>query len=237
MNDGLKDNNVFLDIQSCQIYQNTKIQNSVIDDNVTIGEDCYLSKSHLYKGVQINRRNFILNSNVDKFTYTGINTTIRHADIGKFCSIAWNVSVCGGGARHDFSLPTTHPFTQLSSFGFVNENTKLALKRTVVGNDVWLGMHSVILPGITVGNGAVIGANSLVNKDVPDYAIVAGNPAKILRYRFSEEMILQLKEAEWWNLPEEVLTQNIDLFRKPITEDSCKKLLDLHYSINFEEKP
>ena len=87
-------------------------------------------------------------------------------------------------------------------------------KRTVLGNDVWIGSHVLIKGGVKVGHGAVIGAGAVVVNDVPPYAIVGGVPAKIIRYRFSAEIIENLLKLEWWNLSDELLKDNLDIFQK-----------------------
>ncbi len=81
---------------------------------------------------------------------------------------------------------------------------------TVIGHDVWLGYESVIMPGVTIGDGAIVAAKSVVTKDVPAYAIVGGNPAQILRYRFSEEIIAQLLEIAWWHWDVAKISRNLE---------------------------
>lgn len=85
-------------------------------------------------------------------------------------------------------------------------------KKTVIGNDVWIGHGVTIKQGVVVGDGAVIGSNAVVTKDVPPYAIVGGVPAKVVKYKFPQEVIERLEEIQWWNLPDEENTKRIDLF-------------------------
>lgn len=105
------------------------------------------------------------------------------------------------------------------------------MERINIGNDVWIGTNASILSGVTIGNGVVIGAGSVVTKDVPNYAIVAGSPARIIKYRFSEEIIQLLNEVCWWDLPISVIKENIDLFKTEPNLDSLKKLKEMRLGI------
>ena len=133
--------------------------------------------------------------------------------IGSFCSIASGcVMVLGGNHRVDWV--TTYPFghIQTNIFNTFNGNGHPSSKGgIIVGNDVWIGMNSTILSGVNIGNGAVVGCNSVVTKDVPPYAVVAGNPARVVKYRFSEENINKLQEIAWWNWSDDKINSIIPL--------------------------
>ncbi|MBN1508508.1 MAG: CatB-related O-acetyltransferase [Sedimentisphaerales bacterium] len=124
--------------------------------------------------------------------------------IGRYCSFAGGVKVFNG--NHPMEFRSTHPFFFNPEFGFVDHD--LAPRtRLVVGNDVWVGCNAIILPAVRhIGDGAVIGAGAVVTKDVPDFAVVAGNPATIIRYRFSEEVQQEIKASRWWDKDVEELT-------------------------------
>jgi len=131
-----------------------------------------------------------------------------HLKIGKFCSIAGNVQILLGG-EHRTDWITTYPFNTLfpeASHFTGHPRTKGDVE---IGNDVWIGQKAIILSGVTIGNGAVIGAGSVVSKDVPAYTVVAGNPAKIIRYRFTEEQINKLEKIAWWNWSDEKIFEAI----------------------------
>lgn len=133
--------------------------------------------------------------------------------IGKFCSIAWGVTIFGGG-EHRPDWVTTYPFSALTQyFPFAKDFRGHPASKgpTILQNDIWIGHGATILSGVTVGNGAVIGAKSLVVKDVPPYAIVAGNPARLIRYRFSEEQIEKLQAIAWWDLDLKIISSCIGL--------------------------
>lgn len=139
----------------------------------------------------------IRNSKVDKYTsvgdytYIGDRCTVTKAQIGRYVSIGNNVTI--GPGEHDLAMFSTSGWFYDSPFDILCE------KDCVIGNDVWIGVDSIIRRGVKIGNGAVVGANSFVNKDVPDFAIVAGNPAKIIRYRFEPEVQKRIIASDWWN--------------------------------------
>ncbi|MBO4769729.1 MAG: CatB-related O-acetyltransferase [Clostridia bacterium] len=121
--------------------------------------------------------------------------------IGKFCQIAAGIEFVMNGANHQMNAVTTFPFYTLEGWDMESPaKADLPLKGdTVVGNDVWIGQNAVILPGVHIGDGAIIGANSVVGSDVDPYTIVVGNPAKVLRKRFDDEMIGLLLKFRWWD--------------------------------------
>ncbi len=131
--------------------------------------------------------------------------------IGKFCSIAADVTVLLGG-NHRTDWISTFPFTVLwpEVAGHI-EGHPATKGDVVIGNDVWVGRGATILSGVHVGDGAVIGAKSVVSKDVPPYAIVCGNPARIKKYRFDEETIQKLVAISWWNWPDEEIEKVVEL--------------------------
>ncbi len=218
----MDDNNV--------IYDGAKVIKSSIGHHIIIGQDTFVSDSNLGNYVQLNRRNIIEKSNIGNYSYTGANTIIKETDIGKFCSISWNISITGN--IHEYTNFSNHPFTKLSTFGYVAQKENLNNKHIYIGNDVWIGANSCILPGVKIGNGAVIGAGAVVTKDVEPYAIVCGNPAKIIKYRFSKEIIDKLNIIEWWNWPERIIKENISCFTDKFSCDSIKKLEEISNKIN-----
>ncbi|OCG03259.1 hypothetical protein A9G12_08125 [Gilliamella sp. wkB112] len=127
---------------------------------------------------------------VDDHSYI-ISGLVKNTKIGKYCSIATNVTI--GADRHPTDWLSTHPFQYNDTDNFK------PLKITTIGNDVWIGANVVIITGVSIGDGAIIGASSVVTRDIPPYAIVAGIPAKIIRYRFNENIINKLLKLKWWD--------------------------------------
>ena len=123
--------------------------------------------------------------------------------IGKFCQIAAGVEFVMNGANHQMNAVSTFPFYTLEGWNMKPPAMEdLPIKGdTVIGNDVWIGQNAVILPGVRIGDGAIIGANSVVSSDVEPYTIVAGNPAREIRKRFDDEMIQLLIAFRWWDKP------------------------------------
>lgn len=123
--------------------------------------------------------------------------------VGKFCSIARNVSIFLGG-NHRIDWITTYPFSVQPPWRSQTGKVAHPVSRgnVIIGNDVWLGNGCTILSGVTIGDGAVIAANATVTRDVPPYAVAAGNPAKVVKFRFSEGDIQKLQATQWWNWDE-----------------------------------
>ncbi|AOG60004.1 virginiamycin A acetyltransferase [Spiroplasma helicoides] len=142
--------------------------------------------------------------------------------IGNYCAIADQVKFIMSGANHRINTISTYPFEMFKEFNDdqnLIKNTPEIKGETVVGHDVWIGYGATIMPGVKIGNGSIIGAMSVVTKNVEPYTIVAGNPAKIIRKRFSDKSIEKIEKLRWWDKsPEEV-----------------KKLLPLLTSTKIEE--
>jgi len=165
---------------------------------------------------------------VGKFTYGTENIRVftwgekANLIIGSFCSIAENVKIFLGG-EHRTDWLTTYPFGHINQSIF-NKFNGVGIPIThgdvIIGNDVWLCANITIMSGVKVGDGAIIANNSHVVKDVEPYTIVGGNPAKLIRKRFSDEIISKLLEIKWWNLDNNLINElspylssgNFDLF-------------------------
>lgn len=173
-------------------------------------------KSKIDSKAKIYRFAKIIDSQIDKYTYIGINTKVINCQIGKFCSIASNVYI--GLEAHTLNNISTSPiFTEsynATGTKWIEESTFNPVQTTYIGNDVWIGYNALIKGGVSIGDGAIIGAGAIVTKDVPPYAIVGGIPAKILKYRFSENIISQLLSLKWWNMEEDIIKKKIRLFQK-----------------------
>lgn len=182
----LKKNNVFLSSSVC------------FNRETVFGQYC-----------KIGRKSSVNDSKIGSYTYICDNSMLDNCEVGNFCSIASNVQVISSTHPTDSFVSTSPVFHSLQKqcgITFVKERKFEEILsvggRTVkIGNDVWIGQNAIIMGGKTIGNGAIIAAGAVVTKDVPDYAIVGGVPARLIRYRFDEDTIIKLNKSEWWYRP------------------------------------
>jgi acetyltransferase-like isoleucine patch superfamily enzyme len=155
-------------------------------------------------------------SSMDRHSFCGYDCEIEHATIGAFVSIANGVVI--GGGRHPMEWigmsPVFYEGRDSVKAKFA-EHRRPRPKSVIVGNDVWIGRNAIVLPGITIGDGAVVGAGAVVTRDLPPYAVVAGCPARLVRYRFDEATIRRLLVLKWWNFPDDELRRVASTFNQP----------------------
>lgn len=174
-----------------------------------------LLNCHLSPHVYICPRSNLIDVTIGKYSYVGANNSMQNVDIGAFCSIGSFVAV---GGKHPLDKISTSPVFYdkdncFKTTNFIDKNCgNYEMPRTIIGNDVWIGDKVFINAGIKIGDGAVIGANSVVTHDVPAYAIVAGAPARIIRYRFDEKTIQKLLEIKWWDWDDDIIEKNKKYF-------------------------
>ncbi len=146
-----------------------------------------------------------------------------YVEIGRYCSIANDVII--GPSEHPITNFSTHPIS------YDVENYPGKETKTIIGNDVWLGTRCIIKKGVTIGDGAVVASGAIVTKNVPPYAVVAGVPTKIIKYRFEPETIDELLKLQWWNFPIDKL-QNL---RNLPIEEALKKLKEIQTELDISE--
>ena len=176
------------------------LKNFITNDNIIVGDYTYYDDP---QGVESFEQNVLYH-----FPFIGDKLII-----GKFCAIAKDVKFIMNGANHSMDGFSTYPF-----YIFGNGWEKVMPKEgelpykgdTQIGNDVWIGYEATIMAGVKVGNGAIIASKSVVTSDVPDYAVVGGNPAKVIKMRFDDETVKELVDIAWWDWSAEKITENLE---------------------------
>ena len=174
------------------------LKNVVTNPNIIVGDYTYYDDFETVENFEKNVKYL--------FDFTG-----DQLIIGKFCMIASDVTFIMNGANHLSDAISTYPFAIFGEdWSNAMEGKEYPTKgNTMIGNDVWIGYGATIMPGVTIGDGAIIATKSVVTKDVAPYTIVGGNPATAIRKRFSEEKIKELLTLKWWDWPIEKITENV----------------------------
>ncbi len=203
------------------------VKNTNLGKRSTIDHDCVVLNSTIGSYVDIEKRNLIRSAVIGDMTYTGADVGIMWAEVGKYCCIARKVEI--GGNEHNYRAASMMP-----SYRVLNKlGGKLSMHQDEeivrVGNDVWIGVGALIprKSGLVIGDGAVIGSGAVVTKSVPPYAIVAGVPARVMRYRFEAPVIEKLLRLKWWDWEREKILENWPLLSSDLTEEAVDALLAL----------
>lgn len=198
------------------IPSSSRIQYSEVSKHVSVGERCVVHKSVLQGNIKIGNNTTINGPGTE---FHGVCAGI---EIGNFCSIARHTAI--QDHNHDVNRITTY-FIKHNVFKEESRKNDMVSKgKIVIGNDVWVGTQSVILAGVTIGDGAVIAANSVVTSNVPPYAIVGGTPSKVLKYRFNDAVITELLRIKWWDWSIEKIKNNKEVFYETPSLEILKKI-------------
>lgn len=182
--------------------------------------------SKVDKTSKVSSSSHIVDSRIDKYSYVGNNCTVINTQIGKYCSIADNCII--GGANHPIDWASTSPVfhngKNILRKNFSKHHFKTS-EITQIGNDVWLGNNSLIKTGVKIGDGSIIGMGSVLTKDVGEFEIWAGNPAKFIRRRFDKQIANEIAQSQWWEFDEKKLEEvavnfnDLEMFLKGIREN------------------
>lgn len=171
----------------------------------------------------------LFNVKIGDYSSIGINSKVSNAEIGRFTVIARDVYV--GVGAHPTTLLTAHSiFYKNNPWGFhpewVEEIGYDECPISHIGNDVWIGTKAIVMDGVSIGDGAIVAAGAVVTKDVPPFAVVGGVPARILKYRFPDDVINRLLEIKWWNMPDKEIAKRLKIFHihNPTLDDINKYL-------------
>ncbi|MDA0108437.1 CatB-related O-acetyltransferase [Vibrio sp. La 4.2.2] len=195
--------------------QGEVIKDKVTNPNIQVGDYSYYSGFYHGKSFEDIAVRYLLGDKPTReFWESGAYTDIDKLIIGKFCSFASGATfMLAGNQGHRLDWISTFPFSQ-ETFGTDVKDGFQKAGDTVIGNDVWIGSEAMIMPGVKIGDGAVIGARSVITKDVEPYAIVVGHNT-VIKKRFSEDQINKLLEMQWWNWPLDTLKQVMSVMCSP----------------------
>ena len=190
-----------------------------------------IKRSKISSSARVYPFSVVKDSEIGNFSYISYNCVINNSKIGKFCSIARNVKI--GLGMHPTNFISTSPvfYSPSNPLGIkiVNDFTFEDTTKVTIGNDVWIVANVVVLDGASIDDVVIVGANTIVNKDVPPYSIVGGVPARLIRKRFTDDIINILIKLEWWDLPLETIRkeQIMKIFSKELSVDNLKKLSNI----------
>ena len=203
--------------------------NNYIAKSAEIAKTAHLVNSKVGSYCSIGENTRFCYSSIQDYSYVSVNSNIFSTDIGKFSSISWNVSV--NPANHDYKRFTQHPILFARKYGMLPNDTPFYSQygKVEIGNDVWIGCNAIILGNVKIGDGAIIGANARISHDVPPYAIMIDNNHH-LKDRFTSQVIEGLLELKWWDAPDEIIRDNIEILSQAPTLDLCKKLSEIIYT-------
>ena len=198
------------------VKENTALYFTKTGKEVIVGKNTFLSGCSLEDYAVIHDNVTLTSTRIGRRSYISSKSVLNNCAVGKFSSIG--MELFAGGGKHPTSFVSTYPaFYSKSNAGclvsFVTDNLFEEYSPIVIGNDVWIGARVIIMDGVRIGNGAIVAAGAVVSKDVPDYAIVGGVPAKIIRYRFEPGEIDFLKSLSWWDKDEEWIKEHSMYFR------------------------
>lgn len=199
-----------------------RVRNSQILGEVIIGTKAIVTDSVLCSGVNIEERVRVVSATISGRVNVGRYTTIYGPNVGVFAglnpiNIGGFCSIARGVAIQEYNHIASRPTTYFISQNVFKEHMRCDIESKggiTIGHDVWIGANAVILSGASIGNGAIVSAGAVVTKDVPDFAIVAGVPAKVIGFRFSEEAIQQLMDLKWWFWSIEKIKEHKAFFQK-----------------------
>ena len=221
--------------ETSKIFNHCRVLDTVLSNKCSIGDFSTVRESYLGEKSTIQRYCDIWRLSVGRYTCIGRVSTIQSTKIGSFCALSWNLRI--GGDDHNYHMLTTHPFWHDVAWGIADDK-EFSLQYheieyqepCVIGNDVWIGAGVTVCRNVHIGDGCVIGAGAVITRDIEPYSIVVGVPGRVIKKRFDDRTINRLEKMKWWDLPENVISENLFLFRdKHLDEETLEKLEKLCY--------
>lgn len=208
------------------MYQDPATVGKTLGREALIHPTAHVRDSTFGAWCEIGARARVAESIFGDYSYAVEDVDIAYTTVGRFCSIAANVRLNPG--NHPLDRVALSHFTYRSSAYDLGEDDATFFDwrrnhRVVLGNDVWIGHAAVVLPGVTIGNGAAIGAGAVVSRDVPAFAVAVGVPARVHRFRFAPQTVAALERVAWWDWSHERLAEAMGDFRAMSADDFCRK--------------
>ena len=210
-------------------YQIQYGKNVVID-----GKNIVLSNVAFSNAAFVAHNAELQNCEIGNHSSIGRYTKLRDCSIGKYCSISWDCTI--GAPTHPFTTITSSAITYRKEYGLVSQDTHFEQKKTMIGNDVWVGCGVTVISGVKVGDGAVIGAGAVVTQDIPAYEIWAGIPARKIADRFDKSLVERIIKISWWDWSEDVQKSFLDLFSEDLNEEVMSKIERRYKDIIAKER-
>ena len=188
------------------------------DLKIDIGRFTRIQETKLYEYSRIDRFSRVYNSEIGWHSYAGQCCFIRNSEIESFSSISWGCTI--GAANHNYRNLSQHNFIY-NKYDELNDNAaqyERNIPKTHLGHDTWVGADSVIISGVNMKIGSILAANSTLTKDTEPFGIYSGNPASLMKFRFSDEQIVKIKNLHWWDWSDEKIRKNLNLFIEPFDE-------------------
>lgn len=214
------------------IWKYARVFDTKLGEASSIGDYSTVRESNIGDHSAIQRHCDIWRLNLGRYSCIERICTIQATTIGSFCALSWDLHI--GGDNHDYKLLSTHPFFHNVSWGiatdkkYSDEYHEFEYSQPcIIGNDVWIGNNVCINRNVHIGDGCVIGAGSVITKDIEPYSVVVGVPGRVVRKRFSDDIIERLLKLQWWDFDVEILKNNLDLFKSPLDERILEKMEEI----------
>lgn len=226
--------------ESSKIYNHCRVSDTVLGEKATIGDFSTVRESQIGEHSYVQRHSDIWRMKMGRFTGVGRMSTIQGTEIGSFCALSWNLKI--GGDDHDYHMISINPFWHNVNWGIATDKDysdayleKEYEEPCIIGNDCWIAAGVSICRNVKIGNGCIIGAGAVITKDIEPYSVVVGVPGRVIKKRFDDKTIERLENTNWWDLPTNVLRENISIFKDShLNEQNLEKLEELcaQYNVN-----
>ena len=213
--------------ETAKIYLDTSIRNSVIGGGSVISDRAVIISSDIGEKVEIGRDCSVIYASFGYGSYLNNGSVVKFTKVAKYCNLSWHLSI--GGSNHNYKAACMYTDSWWKRTFDVGEGLEPVSDEeyTTIGNDTWIGAKANIIRGVKIGDGAVIGASSVILHDIPPYAIAVGNPAQIIKYRFDEKTIERLLKIKWWDWDVEKVKFAANFLRGDLNEEKLMRLEEI----------